>query len=310
MYDAAYADIEKAGDRVRKWLCCVILPILLTGCGSDVIADRVYTQAISLRQSGTDISLSLQSFGTEDVRTVKAETLPLALQLEETAAGGRVFVGHTELLYLDGTAPPTLAEELFFTQSLSPACKVIYEPAGYLQATDSTAVVHTIRMAERDALLTETDLADALDDWAGAYRTALLPSPRGEELPRLTLLRDDGTAYTLSDAAARGMFWLRKPPRTADITVDGQSYAVSGVRCLSCLRDGVPLFTVRLKAKGADADECAALESAIQADCEAAAEALFQANADVIGIELLYAREREPLPEQVPLAEITVEVRG
>lgn len=295
---------------MRKRLCIALfLPLLLTGCGSDVIADRVYTQAIALRQSGDEISLSLQSFGAEDVRTVNAGTLPLALKLEEAAAGGRVFVGHTELLCLDGTAPPTLAKELFFTQSLSPACKVIYAPAGFLQKADSSAVIHTIRMAERNALLTETDLADALDDWAGAYRTALLPSPRGESLPELTLLRDDGTAHTLSDAAARGMFWLRKPPRKSEITVDGETYPVSGVTCQSCLSDGVPLLTIRLKADGADVDACAAIEAAIRSDCEAAAEALFQANADVIGIESLYERERQPLPEQVPLAEITVEVR-
>ena len=67
-----------------------LLLLLLTGCGTDHLADRVYTQAIAL-SGNQPLSLSLQSFDSCSCRTVPAGSIPDALAREEAAAGGKAY---------------------------------------------------------------------------------------------------------------------------------------------------------------------------------------------------------------------------
>ena len=171
--------------------------LLLTGCGSDSLADRIYAQALGISAENR-LTLTLQSSEDEDCRTVHAASLAEAFRLEEAQAGGRVFIGHTELICLDNSVTPDTVQELFYENGISPACKLLYAPPSYLQSHDSTPVVHTLRLAEKDGLLTKTDLATALDEWLGAYRTALLPVS-GNPLPGFVFLHADGTCTRLPD---------------------------------------------------------------------------------------------------------------
>lgn len=282
--------------------------LLLTGCGSDVIADRVYTQAIGLSDAGT-LSLTLQGFEEDSSRTVQSGSITQALALAQANAGGRVFVGHTELLCLDGTVTTDGVQELFFSQGISPACKIVYASPSLLHTQDSTGIVHTIRMAERDGLLAETDLAGVLNEWLGAYHTALVPVP-AETLPSLVLLSEDGSVTELSEAAAAGMFWLRQPPREAAVTVGQQTLTVQEIRMRKELTPEGICCTLTLKAPDTDPAVRKRLRSKLLSDCEAAAAAISQENADVIGLQELYERENQPLPEVLPEIRIKVAVSG
>lgn len=152
----------------KSALCAALLAMLLctAGCGSDVIADRFYTQAIGLHQEGETLWVSLQSFDEDTCRTVQAATIPEALRQQEAQVGGRVFIGHTELICLDESVDAELIEELFLEQGISPACKVINVPQDFLKTHDSTQVVHCIRMAERNGLTEKQDLTTYLESGA------------------------------------------------------------------------------------------------------------------------------------------------
>ena len=289
---------------MRKLLALLLLPLLLTGCGSDVIADRVYAQAVALSQQN-GLRLSLQRFDEEGCHTVRADSLAEAFRLEEARAGGRVFVGHTELICLDGSVTASTVRELFYENGISPACKLLYAPSGFLQDKDSTPVVHTLRMAERGGLLTETNLATCMEEWLGAYKTALLPAP-GEPLPGLLLLHENGTCTRLHEDAARGMLWLRRPPEQADVTVGSQEITLQDIRLEKRMDGEQPVYTLHVSARGCDAAARVALEQQLRRDCEAAARLVRAQNADVIGLQTLCEAENCPLPEVLPLVQVCV----
>ena len=127
-----------------------LLPWVLCGCGSDVIADRFYAQAMALHCGADTLTLTLQGFGESDCRTVCAADLDAALAAQETRAGGRVFIGHTELICMDETVPPALLETLFFEYGISPDCMIMQEGRAFLETHESTSVVHQMRMAQRN----------------------------------------------------------------------------------------------------------------------------------------------------------------
>lgn len=154
---------------MRKWMLCLAASAMLfvfTGCGTDALADRFYTQAIGLHREDGELLVAVQSFDEENCRTVRADSIPEALRRQEAAVGGRVFIGHTELICLDESIEPELIEELFFEQGISPACKVIYAPLDFLETHECTQVVHCIRMAEQNGLTEEQDLTTFLENGA------------------------------------------------------------------------------------------------------------------------------------------------
>ncbi|MDE6730724.1 MAG: hypothetical protein K2J71_08110, partial [Oscillospiraceae bacterium] len=117
-------------------------PVILTGCSSESIADRVYTQAIGLTSQSNQsdsITLYTQEFNQDAGKSVTGADIPEVLRLEQAINGGKVFTGHTELLCLDGTCTLEQTENLLLEQGLSPACKILYtNPAVYFKNPDST----------------------------------------------------------------------------------------------------------------------------------------------------------------------------
>lgn len=290
----------------KRILPLLLLPLLLMGCGSDSLADRIYAQALGI--SGEErLTLTLQSSEDEDCRTVRAASLSEAFRLEEAQAGGRVFVGHTELICLDRSVAPDTLRELFYEDGISPACKLLYAPPSYLQTHDSTPLVHTLRLAEKDGLLARTDLASALDEWLGAYRTALVPV-QGSLLPGFVLLHENGTCTRLSDRAAAGMLWLREPPHKTSVTLGTQQVELRDIRLRKRLENGTPVYTLTVRAQGCDAKD--KLRSRLLAECQAAAEAMVSANADVIGLQTLLESGGRPLPAELPEVAVRVVVEA
>lgn len=282
----------------------LLLPLLLTGCGSDSLADRVYAQALELSEDSS-LHLTLQSSEDESVRAVHADTLEEALRLEEALSGGHVFIGHTELVCLDRSVTPDTLQALFYENGVSPGCKLLYSPSGYLKENDSTPVVHTLRLAEQDGLLTKTDLSTALEEWLGAYQTALLPVP-GKPLPGLLLMHADSTCLRLTDSAARGMLWLRQPPGKVSVTVGSEQIELRSIRLCRTWQEDHALYSLTAEAQDCDPETRTRLQEQLTADCQAAAETSISANADVIGLQTLLEANGIPLPETLPA--VTVQV--
>lgn len=292
-----------------KGIALLLSLVLLTGCSSETFSDRLYTRAIGLSDKG-GLQMSVQVFEEDGCRTVQAQSIEEALRLEQAIAGGRVFVGHTELLCLDGSCTLEEAQSLFFGQGLSPGCKLLYaEPENYLKNTDSTTAVHTLRMAERNGLTPVADLSTALEEWLGAWETALVPSGT-DELPTFILLHTDGSFSKLSEKAAAGMRWLRRNTGSFSVTLEGGKLetAVSHIRLSRHMTDGVLYYEVHIRTQDSQDRQKQALEKQVQEECEAAVGEMLAAKADVIGMQDVLERSGETLGETLPEVRVTVSV--
>lgn len=285
---------------MRLRYLAVLLPLLLTGCASEGFADRTYTRAVGLH--GTQY-LSVQAFEQEGCCTVQAGSIGEALRLEEAAAGGRLFVGHTELLCLDGDCAQHV-QTLFYEEGLSPGCKVLCaRPEVFLRGRDSAETVHTLRMAERDGLLPVTELATVLEEWLGSGKTALVPANGGRSM---VLLRTDGSTVALSEEAAAGMRWLRRNRGRFSVALsDGSEAEITRIRLTRTAEDGAVRYTVQLRTKDTGAAQRTLLRAQVQAECDAALAEMLAAEADVIGLEELCDLYALPMPPPVT-AEIIV----
>lgn len=274
---------------MRRFLILAIFPLLfLTGCGSDSLADRLYTQAIGLSGQGT-LRFTMQSFGDEKAHTVSASGIPEALRKEESAAGGRVFIGHTELLCLDGSRTLDSVQELLLEEGLSPSCKILLTPPeAFLGKADCTEAVHTLRMAEQNGLLAKTELSGILDEWLGNWETALVPVPC-EDMPGLALLRKNGEVIRLQQTAAAGLFWLRRNTGNFTLTLpqDGETVNVEIGRTFltKTVSDGELRYAVRIRTVDCPEPTKQALQEKVLSECQAALQALQHAKADVIGMQ-------------------------
>lgn len=279
---------------------CLLL-FLLTGCAGDAIADRLYTQAIGL--SGKDtLQFTIQGFEEEDARTVYADGIADALRQEEAEAGGRIFLGHTELLCLDGSRTSDTVRMLLFEQGLSPGCKVLYASPGELLCRDSTEYVHALRMAEKNGLLPATELSTVLGEWLGAWETALLPA----QDRKLVLLHRDGTCVYLSEEAAAGMCWLRPGTDSFSMTTGAGDAEIRSLELTKTMQDGQGQYHIRLVTQDADDALRRTLKDRVQAECEAAVREMRDAGADVIGLQTLM--EAAGMQPGGTLPEVTVTV--
>lgn len=267
---------------------CPCLFLLLTGCSSETIADRLYTQTIGLSCNGT-LSFYAQDFNQNVNPPVEGISITEVLRQEEAVNGGKVFIGHTELLCLDGSCTLSPAEELLFKNGLSPACKVLYaELDPYFQNPDNAAMIHTIRMSEQNGLLSSTELASALSEWHGIWETALLPVQKPEQsIPSLVLLNQDGTCTELSDFAARGMYWLRKNAGDFTMTLQTpegeQDMLIRSCRIEKQYADQQLNYHVFIRTGTPELNQT--LQRLVQKQCQAAVKEMLSAKADVIGIQ-------------------------
>lgn len=291
----------------------LLLPLLLlTGCGTEHISDRIYTQTLGISADET-ITLHAQAFGGEEAFSGSGASAAEAVRQCEAARGGRILIGHTELLCMDGTADIPQIQDLLFSQGLSPACKVLYtDVAGCFEEHDPAALRESIRMAERRGMLPVTELSGVLDEWLGASETALIPAYSGGSL-RMALLKTDGTCTILSADAAQGMYWLRRHDGT-DLTLTVST--AGGTADIAIVRSSLQKYvrgTTLFYDLTVFTDDCpealrAALRETILSHCRCAMEEMQAAGADVIGIEAL-AAFGQISPEDCT-AEILVTVRG
>ncbi|MBR3631245.1 MAG: hypothetical protein IKN55_12345 [Oscillospiraceae bacterium] len=289
---------------MKRLVCLCLLPLMLTGCGSEGFADRTYTRAIGLHGA---LQMCVQGFEQEGCTVTDAGSIGEALQFEEAAAGGRIFTGHTELLCVDGSGVGDAVEALFLEQGISPGCKVLYtRPVAYLQQHDAAETVHSLRMAERSGLLPRTELATVLEEWLGVGQTALVPV---EGCRKLVLLRQDGKTTALSEQACEGMRYLRHAPAVTNVTLDdGTEIGIDRIRLRKTAEDGTVRFTVKLRVRNASPSQCSALHEKLRQACEMAVREMHTARADVIGVQEIcesHGIPADPLPE----VQVRVEVQ-
>ena len=269
-------------------LSVIGLCLLCTGCTSETISDRLYTQAIGLTCNGK-LSFYTQDFNQNLTAPVEGISIAEVLRQEESANGGKVFIGHTELLCLDGTCTLNPAEELLFQNGLSPACKVLYaKPEEYFQTPDNAGLIHQIRMSEQNGLLSTTELATALNEWHGIWETALLPVQKaGQNVPSLVLLHKDGRCTELSDFAVKGMYWLRRNTGDFKITLqtpDGeQETLIRSCRTEKQIENQKINYHVIVRTGTPELNST--LQRLIEKQCLCAIDEMLSAKADVIGIQ-------------------------
>ncbi|MDE6003860.1 MAG: hypothetical protein K2G88_00550 [Oscillospiraceae bacterium] len=298
-----------------KLLIFLLLSLLLTGCSSESIADRVYTQAIGLT---CDKQLSFYTQGFEqdsDTEAVTGTSIAEVLRCEESVNGGKVFIGHTELLCLDGTCTLEPAEELLFQQGLSPACKILYtNPKKYFQDADSTATVHMIRMSEQNGLLSSTELSTALNEWHGIWETALIPAEsKSQDYPELVLLHKNGTCTKLSDTASKGMYWLRRNSGSFTMTLetpDGeQDIFIEKTKLQKSSQQDKLYYHVIVNTKDSNEELRDMLQKLITKQCKFAVLEMLRANADVIGMQDLLENANIEINKNLkPEVEISVSI--
>ena len=260
--------------------------LLLTGCSTETISDRLYTQAVGLSCDGK-LSFYTEDFNQGINPPVEGISIAEVLRQEESLNGGKIFIGHTELLCLDGTCTLNPAEELLFEKGLSPACKVLYaKPEEYFQNPDNISVIHMIRMSEQNGLLCRTDLATALSEWHGIWKTALLPAQK-ENVPGLVLLHKDGHCTELSDFAGKGMYWLRQNTGNFTMTLQTpegeQDLLIKNCRTEKRMENGELYYHVIIRTGTQKLNQT--LQRLVEKQCQAAVHEMLAARADVIGIQ-------------------------
>ncbi len=299
---------------MKQHLLPLLLPLLLlTGCTEEHISHRLYTQTLGISGSRELTTYGL-GFGEDVPFIAVGSTAAEAFQKGEAAEGRPIFLGHTELLCLDGTRTLSQVEELLFTEGLSPGCKLLYTDVAHY-FSEGESLLETIRMSEQNGLLPETDLAGVLHEWLGERETALLPAAFRGTLC-MTLLHTDGSRTLLSAKAAQGLRWLRGDDGEVSLTLEtpeGTKDAVilrSSVtkRLEETAAGAVFCFQVTVELEGTP-DLADALHARILDECRTAAAEMTAARADVIGLQELAEAAGSTLPD-VPKIAVLVEVRA
>lgn len=124
----------------------------------DVLSERTYVQALAIRGD----TLVLQPFEAEENLTVQEDSIEKALCIAEIKAGGKVFLGHTELVCLSSPEDlPTLRKLL--DEGLSPTCQVVLAPPETLSPHAGDVHYRQIRTAQRNGSFPPSDVQTVLD---------------------------------------------------------------------------------------------------------------------------------------------------
>lgn len=287
----------------KLWILLLLCPFL-AGCES--VSDRLYTETMGL--TGIQpVRIYTQSLETGDILSAQGSLPAEALRAAEDLGGRKIFIGHAELLCMDGSFTPETAQELLLSEGLSPACKLLYTDVdGYFQ-NENGCTADMLRISEKNGRLPRTELATALQEWLGDGEMALLPA-EGENGLGMVLLRRDGTAVPLSASAVRGMYWLRQDSGETALTVqtkDGwQELSVLRSAREKEARDGAFCCTISVYASGGTPEVREAAKQQILRDCRTAAEEMTAVHGDVIGAQDLLGG----LPGDLRI-ELAVEIR-
>lgn len=124
----------------------------------DVLSERTYIQALAIRGN----TLILQPFEAEENLTVQEASPEQALCIAEIKAGGKVFLGHTELVCLSSPEDlPTLQKLL--DEGISPTCQVVLAPPETLSPHAGDVHYRQIRTAQRNGAFPPADLQAVLN---------------------------------------------------------------------------------------------------------------------------------------------------
>ena len=274
-----------------KFLKILLISICIafTGCSSEMISDRLYTQSVGLTCDGKNLSFYTEDFNQTVTPPVKGISITEVLRQKEAQNGGKIFIGHTELLCLDGTCTLNPAEELLFEKGLSPACKVLYaKPEKFFENPDNTSVIHTLRMSEQNGLLSTTELASALDEWHGIWETALLPVQQdGQNVSGMVFLHKDGNYKILSESAVKGMYWLRRNSGNFTMTLETQdgekNILIRNCRLEKSVQNQELCYHIFIRTGTPELNSI--LQNQIEMQCQSAVFEMLSANADVIGMQ-------------------------
>ena len=289
----------------------VLLPLLLTGCGTEHISEHIFTQALGIT-GDTELTLYAKTFSGDKAFAASGRTAADAIRSGEAAQGGRIFIGHTELLCLDGSRTLADTRDLLMEQGIPPACKLLYaQVADCITKADPAAVLESVRMGERDGLLALTDSSTVLDEWLGSKETALLPALSDDGL-KMVLLHTNGTCTALSPEAAQGMYWLRRHGKP-DFTLTAETE--DGLKDVHVLRstlrksavNGTLQYQVTVSTDDCPENAKSVLRRKILSQCRQAVSEMLAADADVIGMAEL--RAYGGLDDAEGSVEITVTVR-
>ncbi len=302
--------------KIHLLLPTLLLPLFLTGCGTEHISERIYTQALGLT-GDAELTLYAQTFNDGTSFYAKGSDAADAIRKSEAAQGGRVFIGHTELLCLDGSRTLTEVEDLLKAQGIPPACKLLYTPVeACFEDADPSMLRKSIRMAERRGLIAEADISTALDEWLGNSETALLPAMLDDALC-MVFLRTDGTCTALSAEASQGMYWLRRNSgKEFTMTLDTANGTEDVTILRSVLQKGAAVqngepalhYAVTVYTDGCSAEAERALQEQILLQCRTAISEMHAAEADVIGIQAL--SEFEELDMNTVDCEVSVVIKA
>ncbi len=302
--------------KIHRLLPTLLLPLILTGCGTEHISERIYTQAIGLT-GDAELTLYAQTFNDGTSFSAKGLDAAEAIRRSEAVQGGRVFIGHTELLCLDGSRTLTEVEDLLKAQGIPPACKLLYtQVEACFEDADPSMLRKSIHMAERCGLMAEADISTALDEWLGNSQTALLPAMLDDALC-MVFLRTDGTCTALSAEASQGMYWLRRNSGKAfSMTVDTANGTEDVTILRSSLQKGAAVqngisvlhYTVNVYTDECTAEAGRALQERILLQCRTAISEMHAAEADVIGMQAL--SEFEELDMNTVNCEVSVVIKA
>lgn len=127
--------------RITPMLAAATALVLLTGCRSGRVQDRMYLRAVKIDLYGCGFSFFSED---DEVLEVSGGSVAEAVRSAETILGKEIFTGHTELAVIgDGCDRDELLSMLFSEWRVSPSCIVLY---GDESISDPEETVGSVRL--------------------------------------------------------------------------------------------------------------------------------------------------------------------
>jgi len=150
-----------------KKIFLILFPLFavfsLTGCNSTGrVHDKNYLRALSVRSEGGESTVTF-SFFSNDVMTVKGESIDDIQEKAELACGREIFMGYTQLVVLDGCECSKLLELLLNDKKVSPDCIIAYSNTGSLLDRCSAETLYSsVKTAVKHGKSPECDIVTVL----------------------------------------------------------------------------------------------------------------------------------------------------
>lgn len=270
------------------------LPLFLTGCGATEVRDRSFIQTAGI-SGASQPTVTVQPFDAKAPVSGRGETLLSALETAGEGLGGKMFLGHTELLAVgEGDLIARLSTLLAGTR-ISPSCRLMYAPDGI---ADPSLSVEMARRADCGTLLLPS-CGDGLRQLLGRSATAVLPCDAPEGLTLAVVDAAGKRLELLTADACRGLYWLSggDTALVLPVEVEGEprDVSVSGSRVVLTATPADEGLTLHIALELDCPDTPAPLRDAAKQEAErlcraALAQTLLRHGTDVIGAEAAVQR--------------------